>query len=59
MHDDHPGVWYNGYQVVVTRTNEGVFRMISKDIVRPLNEIEIIENPNIKMSQNEKKQLLD
>jgi hypothetical protein len=59
IHNDHPGVWYNGYQVVVTRTREGLFHMISKDIVRPLNEIEIIENPNITMSHNEKKQMLD
>jgi hypothetical protein len=59
IQDHHPGVWYNGYQVVVTKTREGLFHMISKEIVCPLHEIEIIENPNITMSHNEKKQLLD
>jgi hypothetical protein len=59
IHDDHPGVWYNRYQVIVTRTQKGIFHMISKDTVGPLNEIDIIENPNIAMSQNEKKQLPD
>jgi hypothetical protein len=33
--------------------------MISKDTVRNLKEIEIIENPNATMSHEEKKQLIE
>jgi hypothetical protein len=59
VHDDHPGVWYHGYQVVIKRTREGTFHMISKGTVRPFNEIEVIDNPNVTISHNEKKQMLD
>jgi hypothetical protein len=43
----------------VTKTMEGEFFMISKDTVRNLKEIEIIENPNATMSHKEKKQLIE
>jgi hypothetical protein len=58
-HDDHQGVWYHGYQVIIIKIHDGPLYMISKDEVRPLTECGFLENPNNTISYNERKELLE
>jgi hypothetical protein len=58
-HDDHQGVWYPGYQLILIKIHDGPLYMISKDEVRPLTECEFLVNPNNTISYNERKELLE
>jgi hypothetical protein len=53
------GVWFRGFQVVVTKIWGKQFDMINKDAVFPFSEVEVIDNPYLTIFQNEKKKLLD